>query len=353
MKSRRCLFLGVAVAIGLTLPLGPLASFTSSAYAAEIPQDVLKSLSALNAAQQKSVDAYVDEYVGVLLKGDEDTIGDARNRILEPLQKGGSSTFNLAYSASVSNALNKAMQSDQVQVKLNAMIIASKLIDSQALNIIKQGLADGSPACRIWGAKAAYEFAVGNRLSAADEAALLKPLEGVLARDSAPEVLEQVLRVMAEFKSDDAVKATLGALNQRLSLFAGDPKLVIRADYEGLKSVYVRMVQARAANQVVRQDVMRSLGTVAFRHLSAAVRRIDTNKTVRPDDKKMIELADNILPWVCKQLNESVTPPGKVLTKATMDKQVSDALLLVEDWKRFLSSPPLNYVAKDLEVGGG
>lgn len=345
MTPSQRLFSGVALVV---MTLSPFAS------AAEISADTLRSPATLSFVQQTEVDAYVQENVAILLKGDDDTMGEARNRLIEPLQKGGSATFSVAYSASVSRELGKALQVDRVQVKLNAMIVVSKLIDSSAINLIKQGLGDGSPACRIWGAKAAYEFAVAGRLTPEDEKGLLKPLEGVLARDQAPEVLEQVLRVMAEFKSDDAVKATLGALNQRLSLFAGDSKLSIRADLEGLRSVYVRMVQARAANQNVRQDALRLLGTVAFRHLTASVRRVDAGKgqPMKADDKKMIDLADHILPWVVKQLNESLTPPGNVLSLAQLDNKIAEALLRVEDWKRFLIAPPLNYVSKELDVIG-
>ena len=128
----------------------------------KIPYRVVTANTALAGDDQKHIDQYISEKVTELTGGTPEEVVRARHKLIEPLLwAGGTEIFHLAYSSSASHQLSEAINSDDLHVRLNTMIVVNSLNDAGIVSLIRKGLADESPAVRYWAGKSVSQ--IGNR----------------------------------------------------------------------------------------------------------------------------------------------------------------------------------------------
>lgn len=318
----------------------------SPAAHAQINTTIISSTTALTPEQVAAVDEDVRRGVTLLLNSPDDKIGDARTRLLDPFQRGPSDIFKRGYSQSVARELQKAMASDRVIVRINAMIIAARMEDGGVAQLAEKGLTDASPAVRYWSAKAISQ---GVAVPAEQRAPLLTALTDVMRNETHSEVVEQVLGALVAL---DAFDRVLGGLNDRVLIHASKPGLSPMADTESLRRLYQKLVQDVAARKTIEPATLRELARASYRFLELAATRLD-RKTVadelRGEWRNLVEVSDAALRWSA----QTAIPQGKQPDAITADIAAGNwaaVLLRVSDWRPLLGREPLNLKAEDLAV---
>ena len=337
---------GVAVTL-LCLLVGTAAAQT------KIPYDVVTASSVLTPTQQQQIEAYLTDKTALLIDGSPNEIALARQQMIEPLYwAGGTEIFHLAYSSIAGRLLAKGMDSDRLQVRLNAMIIVSSLNDPGVVILIEKGLADESSAIRYWAAKSVNRNITG-RLSPQEQQFLLDALAKAMLTETSDRVLERLLVGLVGLDIPEAATQLLEGLNARIKLYAANPRMPLSAALEGLRTLFVKTVQAKADGQDISVEIIRQLALVSYRYfdLSAAVLDMD-----RPTDEnranyeEMLKLNNAILSWTARQM-----PPEGLSVPLSINNELSNQnwqmiRLRAEEWKRVLTGAPFNFGLVELMV---
>ncbi len=319
----------------------------------KIPYGVVTATTALTPAQQAHVEDYLDDKTQALTEGNPDEVVQARQELIEPLAwAGGTDIFHLAYSAAASHRLTQAVNSDQLHVRLNAMIVVSSLHDPGVVRLIQKGLADPSPAIRYWAGKA-VDVGVTSRLSVREQQILLKALTDAMLKEKSERVLQRLLVGLVGLDIPEAAMKLLDGLNTRVDLHALNPNLPLGAALEGLRKLFVKTVQAKSEGREIPVGTIREMALVAFRYMTLSATLLDMNRVSQESNtyyQDMIKLADAMLGWTARQM-----PPEDGLLPMSIKSEVSTQdwpliRLRSEEWKRVLMKAPFNFGPVDLIV---
>lgn len=336
--------------LGIALLAGALSVAVASVGRGEIPAEIITATSALAPAQQQAIDAEVKHFTGQLLGGTDVQVIEARSRLLDPLLKGASQIFRVAYSASVAATLPKALESDRPIVRINAMIVASKLTDPTVAKLVEKGLHDPNPAVRYWSAKAIHQIAPA--LNGEVQKDMLGTLSVAVGKETSPDALQQQLTAMDKLNIPEAVTRELEALNERTIAHAKDARLVMLADTEALRQLYVKLVQDKSNGKTVTDGVMRQLALVSYRYLAVTAEELDGGKLSserQGEDWLMANTSDIALRWAASQLAPKATLPAEIKDFIAA-RNPAGVKLRNEEWKQLLLNPPLSYRRDELDL---
>lgn len=345
IPSRR--FAGVWIATSLLIT-------SAWATASKIPYDVVTATVALSPSQLAHIEQYLEDKVARLVEGDPEEVVRARRQLIEPLSwAGGTEIFNLAYSSAAAYRLNQAVKSDQLLVRLNAMIVVHALDDPGVLGLVVKGLADPNPAVRYWAGKSVSQ-SITDRLASDQQRYLLEALTKVMLTEKSERVLQRLLVAVVSLNIPEAATKLLDGLNNRVSLHAVNPNLPMGAALEGLRTLFIKMVEATANGQDIATESIRQIAMVAYRYLdlSAALLDLDLpNKENQSNYRDMIKLNDAILRWTVRQM----PPEGGPGIPPTIQSELAAEnwpfiRLRAEEWKRVLIQSPFSFGPVDLMV---
>jgi hypothetical protein len=329
------------------------ASGGNSLWAQEISQGTISANNISN-AQDQEIQKFVSAWADKLGTGDPEAVRDARTKLMDPLQRGGTPAFNVTYSKDLSALIRNMVTADKpILVRLNAMIVASRLVDPGVVPLIQTAVVDDSPAIRFWGAKTASEYATNvKEIPFADQTVILDSLSGALAREQYSEPLQQMIIAMCKLTIPQATDRVLIGLNNRVTACATNPNTSRSADYQGMRLIFTRLVQQVGSGIPVDPKTVVALVKVAYRNalLSAAV--LDANNVneqyVR-DYTEMLTLSDTVMKWGYTDLNPSGTPPPSFKDVIPLSQWPKIRLGLLE-WEKILQQPPFNIPLQDLKV---
>lgn len=320
----------------------------------KIPYSTITANGAVTSDQLSDIESYLDERIPLLLEGSEAEVVRARRELIEPLSwAGGTPIFHLAYSSATANRLPQAIKAEQLLVRLNAMIIINSLNDPGVVTLIKSGLEDKSPAVRYWAGKAVNQT-ITNRMSDGEQQSLLEVLTRAMLREKSERVLQRLLVAVVGLDIPEAATRLLDALNKRVALHASNPSMPLGAGLEGLRTLFIKMVGAKANDQDAPVQTIRKLAVVAIRYLDLCASLLDMDRASLENQSKyreMIKLSDAILRWSVRQM----PPEGGANIPPTVK---SDILarnwplirLRAEEWKRVLNQAPFGLGPVDLMV---
>lgn len=311
---------------------------------AQITAGMIASTTALSPQDQAKVDEEVRRVVTSMISSPDEKIVDSRNRLLDPFERGPSEIFKRAYSQSLARELSKAIASDRAIVRVNTMIVASKLQDGAVALLVERGLADENPGVRYWSAKA---LNLGAQVSPDNRTALLAALTDVMKTEKSSEILEQVLGALVSL---DAFDRVLGGLNDRVTMHAQMPGLAPTADTESLRRLYQKLVQDAAAGKTIDPATLQELARASYRLLDLAVITLDTSRAAADqasDWRRMIEVSDAALRWTALRISASTKMPAELKPDVAAGNWAS-VRLRVGDWIPILTAEPFNIKSEDL-----
>lgn len=341
------------------LTLGFLAMFASRPTHAAIPTEIIKATSALSSQQQNVVDTEVSMWMGQLAAEEDDRVVEARAKLLEPLQVGGTDIFNAAYAASVVRHLSIPLASDRPIARINAMVIARSIKDPGVVVVARKSLTSDENAAVRYGAARAINIALtpdanGNvSLNELQQKELLTDLNKVLTKETSPEVIRQILTAVAKLTIADAAKNLFDALNLRVAMHLRDPELPLRPEIEALRELHRRIVSKRAANKASVDDAtLRSMSLTSFRYLVLSGGGLAAGKLSAERQGEcwtMIESADYSLRYAAAELAPSVRLPADIKEQISL-RRIAEINLRTEDWRTILRAAPFSFKPEELRV---
>jgi len=336
------------VAIGV---LGVIANTALGQY--KIPYDVVTAATALSVEQQETINRYINHRTELLFQGTKEQIVKVRQELTEPLTwAGGTDIFHLAYSSAANHYLSQGLNSDRLLVRLNTMIVVHDLKDPGVVSLILRGLRDASPSVRYWAGKAVTQAGVHSRLSIQEQSMILNALVPAIQKETSEHVLQRLLVGLVGLNIPEAASKLLDELNKRVALHAANPNLPLAAAIEGLRTLFVKTVEAKSNGQDVSYDAVRQMALVAYRYLALSATLLDTDRLDEEHRNQyldMIELVDAALGWTARQISPNLPAPPSI--KDDLERQNWPLIRLrTEEWKRLLEKAPFNFGPVDLMV---
>jgi hypothetical protein len=357
---RHCRWVCCAVLVGWSLALSPaLAQNSNQPKPPEPSTEILQAKTALNDAQQRLVNSYVEYWIDRLENGTNTEIIAARKALITFLKHPvGTEIFKKAFSTAISARLLRVTNAKNTLSRLNAQIVAGDLVDPGVVPILVAGIKDASPGVRYQAGKAVKSVAghVG-KLADDDQRKILNALSEALAQEQEAQVIRSLLEAMASLPLAEARVTVLNVLNDRIAVHAMDPGMSMGAEVEALRTVFTNVVRevARDGPQAVNIKTTRLKALVAFRYMALCAGMLDkgvADELLKTEVKRMIELADQVLSWSVPMLApdlKNALPKGNIKTMIQLEQWVQ-VLLRVEEWRKLLKVPPISFDAKDLAV---
>lgn len=342
------------------VPLLVLASLLCVVLAAsgqELGIDVTKAAAPLSSAQLHQLQTFVESLAARLLNGTDLEVAQARQALINPLASNPSDIFVRAYAAGLLPTLDRAVRSDRLLVKINALVIAAALPDPTLAPVVELGLADSAPAVRYQAVRALEQLA---RRAAADTSAdstalaakLLQALQPLLTKPQPQQLWRAIIDALCAFSSPQARQQLSDILNQRVLIHARQPDLSLEPERKALAQVFLQVVQQTVKQQKPDPQTLRLVSLIAFRYFSlcsaiaADQGAVDANLA---GHREMAQAADRILRWTVQTISPTAKLPPALddwVRKGRWDqvRQQDDA------WRKLLVQPPLQIPAADLAV---
>ena len=312
-----------------------------------IPGDILSSTQPLTEEQAQAVQEYVTGWSQVLIQAPTpDRISEARAELLNPLRSQVSTpTFLQQYVPLVIGAIEPAVGSENMLVKLNALIVASQLPADQTVDLAIGALRDPTPAVRYWAAKLVADAAGGGSENAAalspqQQQQVLAILRQAIPAEQEDNVLGQMFRGLSNLTINEATAAMLDLLRQRVAYQVTRIRPGLRADRAAMANL-----QSRIANLIAQgQDAdaqLRGLTAVAAQYARVVAEALQSQQV--PDDLvpvavRTIGTAEDIFLASVNRFAPDVTSRPPLLPLAR-EGNYSELLLNVLAWVGSRDSP--------------
>ena len=341
----RTLFVSSAVLLCLRV-----AAFAQPA----LPPEIVGVESPLTDAQSQKIDQFIRPRVERLLNSEaNEEVVEAKNELLGPFDRGGTTFFLRGYSSNLTGALTALKALDEirrVEVRLNVMILASRLIDPGAIRVIELGLGDPSAGPRYWAAVAAGRL--GPNLDLNSRRTLLRALSDALRDEQSQPVVVKLLLALGQLDIPEAVAQLMGALNDRVDVHASNPELSTDAEYQAILPPYISLVRA-AERPAFGQDTLREMVLVGFRYFVLSAQHVnnqDLGHAVRQDYQNMLELMNNLLLQAAPKLHKNANLPADA-NQAIKARNWMVVNVRVQEWKKLLLHEPFSFKPQELAIG--
>ncbi len=369
----RCLTVSRALSLVAVLLLGVTATAQE-----RIPQSVITATGVMSQADKDAVASYLNRWAGVFKEAvtneqiSDSAISEARDRLVTPVgTPGATDLFKGYYSRSTAQQLTPLLKDKRLIVRLNAMIVATRLTDASAIDMGRAGLADESPAVRYWAAKA-----ISNLSKAVNSAGepildtrlklqLLRELADAGANEDSSEVLLQLFEGMAGMDLPSAPDRVMDLLGARLRFHVDRPYEPYLAESAGLRATYRQLLERSTRGNIDPAHV-RKLAAVAHRYLNLISNNLaDAKEAARPDGsgnpvtpqleadhRAMLELCDFALQFCHEQSKSTATKPKSLDSMIAFRQWREIHRVVVEDWGKILAAPPFNLLPGELAIVG-
>lgn len=321
MKVCRCLVGAVIVALGWTsVTVGGQSS---------LPRQIITAPGSLTSQQRREIDAYVRACIETLLDPDssDHQVAKAQKDLINPVRDpDATSEFAFSYATKVASKLKDVLESEQrLIVRLNAMIVGAALAeslntvssktvlsDSHMLGLIEVGLRDRGAPVRYWAGKSVAEHTSYQNIAKDDQHTLQGALRDAAMNETWPPALQQCFIGLDKLTIAGTDTVVLKVLNQRIEILAAQPDQPLTGEHEGLRGLYVKLVQQADAGKPISKKMKKELAQVAYRFMALSADAMDRGAVGadnQADHKKMMILAETVLGWVA---GPDVKPPGSL-----------------------------------------
>lgn len=320
----------------------------------KLSPELIGAPSALDAGQQRKLDAYADYWIQNMLSAPDPKVSDARDKLISPLHNpSASKVFKAAYSATLIQMLPKLLTNNRMLVRFNAMLCVSYLVDKSAINMIQAGLTDTNPAIRYLAAQASGKL--GKKLQPAQQMRILMLLQASFVNEPDQVVVEQLLHGMSQLTIPQARLAMLEALNMHVDVHDRNTNITLKADRDAMLALLIALVTENTNNTKIPFQVTKQFAVAACRfmvHCATALEQERVHPTMVAQYTSMIGDCEKILRWIC------TSPMGMDAKNLPMDdmrpnmqaKRWLEVRLRAEDWRKALQDPPFNTSQRDLAI---
>lgn len=317
----------------------------------------------IDAAARQQINAFIAPAIADLVSGEPDKISNARKNLLNPIGNVGASVAFLdAYSEMISAKMDPAVNhkdlKTSVLVRMNAMIIISRLTDDGSMAHIAAGLEDDNVSVQRWAMKGLQERVKTwkNRAKNDNNLNIAPKLDGVIKQVVAkleanqaphPIVVGPGLLTLFEIGTEDAYVALNEQLNGRVDLHSKDLKLSYTPELVVIQVFSPALSIARPFNVKLGSDMNRA----AFRYATLILGQLKAGKI----GKDQLEDAKNMLNQCIVAMGQVSAGAGKnapagqgQANAAIVNSRWADIDKLLTDWAVILRAAPFNLTNQDL-----
>lgn len=326
-----------------------------------LPQEVIQA-EQITPAMTQQIRAVVDASMDKLIDGDAKAVTEARGKLLGPLENTNASpAFRDAFSEQTTSRMDKAINHDSALVRMNAMIVLSRMTDEKSMALIASGLVDKSEAVQSWAMKALRNRVVtwknragGNAagLNAKFDAAI-KQVKTKLETEVPPHpiVVGPALETLLVIDTTAARAELIEQLSQRIALHKADPNL----SYAPEQVVAQRFAGVIALSSPFDQNSANGLSGASFQY---AVLIHNQLKAGAIADEKIDSAKDALYQFTTALAQVAAgartnAPPAQAGLKDAIVKDRWDDIqrLLTNDWAVILRAAPFGLNNEQLGIG--
>ena len=324
-------------------------AWAQDAAAAELSGTVLEATGAWTAAQSQDVQAFVDAQLAAFASDDAEAISAGRQAITEPLNslKAGPA-FQSQYFRLLVQRLKAGVNGWSVIGRVNATMLARRVIDPGVTEVLETGLKDDSAGVRFGAAKTLGELMPNEAMgfNDRDKARLMQVLAGAAAVEPDAFVVGKLLPAIRATGQDGVRSTLINVFNERVVLHAADPGLSYRPELTAMQEVFITGLGKFDRKQT--KAFLRAAG----RCLNLAAQQLDAGtipETHRPAAQGMITQAATIL----DELSRSMKLPGKLprgVAPALSAGNTGQLVEIAQQWNERLQGSPLSLTPEELSI---
>lgn len=353
MKMSRSCAWRVAVVCGLMLSGG-----SAFGQGQILPQEIKAATGELSAEQKAALAEFADPLMQGLVAGDPAAVSAARTAILREFNAPNASpSFKNTFSDQIAPALTQAMSSEDDLVRINAMIITTKLTNEAAQELIDKGLSDSNAAVQYWGAKAyrdrVLRFAQPdgrNTLPQAEQREIIDRVKELIATDPAVAIVQSSFEILIALSVPEAQKELLSLLNSRVAKHAAQPQLSYRAEQEALRQLTNKFIRERRVEKADLQAIV----SASYRYFvltSQQMRRGVVLAENQAGHKSMMDSSHQSLAAIAAREQGVELPEGYAEVKDLVKLNSWERLTQIgQRWQQVLQAPPFELQAQQLLI---
>ena len=219
-QSRRWLF-ALLICLGIGV-VGASAAAQDAAKPDAVRNNIIGARGPLSDNQREQVENYVEFYSGLITGDQPDEIAQARQAMLEPIQRpGATAAFKDQYSAIVVNALTGSLNAPSQFKRLNVTIVLAQLYGPNGAEMLLDAAGDDSPAVRYWAttglARMLQASAIADELSDRLRERIYRTAVELLGNDQPARVRQQLYVMLSELETTEAGRASTRACGPKPS----------------------------------------------------------------------------------------------------------------------------------------
>lgn len=331
-----------------------------------IELDTIRRPNLLTDPDKKAVNRYLDRWIGVFNRASlnprvsDAEISEARDRLLGPVRTVGmSDAFASHYADRAAKSLVAMMASDRLAIRLNTMIVATRLPDDATARLAVIGLKDPAPGVRYWAAKALTSLLNADTrsgrpiLDTQARLLLIQELQSVGKGETSVEALREILAAMTATGLPSAAHRVLELLESRLVVHANNPDAPCFAEAIGLRDAYRALLDRSIRGTATLAD-LRKLAGISQRYMHQIAANLAADPKVDNEQLEgrtlLIEIASIALNFCHEEAKITQPPPAD--TRTAIDNQQWNQVLTiaVDGWGALLRGEPFNFTDEELSL---
>jgi len=322
-----------------------------------LPQQIIQA-ERFDATAREAMANMVGPAMDLLIDGTPAEVSEARETLIAPLKNESASVaFRDTFSAMITGRMDRAVTSESELVRINAMIVLTRMTDQGSMAHINAGLEDDSPAVQRWAMKAlgqriAWWQSLGNKQ--AEVRAGIQTISAKLNQQGAPPhpiVVGPALEILFTINTPESRAALIEQLNNRVALHAADPNLSYAPERAAVASFANAMALATTPDTASSAGLARA----AHRYSILILSQIKAGSISSSNNASAVGMLSQcvlahgqVAAGIRKQLpaNQAAAINDWIPARRWDDIQA----LLVDQWVPILGQAPLNLTAENLAV---
>ena len=311
-----------------------------------LPPDIIAKNGSWTDAERDTVESFVDRQIANLLVPEEPVMTAARDALKSAFGVAGATERFLAqYSEAIAERIGPAVESEELQPRINAMIVLETPTHADAIEPLEQGLQDSSAGVRYPAAKGMANLLSSGVLDRQQQGRVLELLVQLVDREDEPYNLTPLLRALIQ--AGDLGQA-LEALNRRVDWHVARPDSPYDAEADALQEIFGQLF----ADRNRPADVAHQLARGAARYMLLAAQQLNQGAVRRDNWRSHLEIirrADAMLRWAASEYRPGQRPPEDI-NVFIIQRNLGRIEQVAQSWIEFLTGPPFNFTAEQLTV---
>lgn len=290
--------------------------------------------------------AFVQTQINSILTEEESAISDGRTALVEALKFPGATELYISQlSELVAASMGPLMDSQNLMVRMNAMIICTYLNHSSVSVPIEQGLKDENAGVRYPAANAMASLLTGDSLVGNERDEVLILLEELAVKEQDPFVVKPLLDALVQTEDNALV---LRVLDQRVALHAAQPTVNYDAESNTLQVIYTRIYTETTPSI----DVVKELAKVSSRYMKLSAQQL-LNGEISAERNRSHKNIINVAATALRATREGLAAPGRAPEAPGRPLEQDNwarVASIADEWIEVLKLPPYGFSEAALSV---